>query len=229
MPNNMCGRFSLDRKPEALKARFKAKLTLDENDTPLYNIAPSLKAACITNKTEPQISLMDWGLGSKGMDGKSRTLINARSESIHEKWPFKQLLKNRCLVIASGYIEWKTIGKMKIPHLHVLEDGDLFVMAGLFEENPDTDSQRFTLLTMDANTQTSVIHDRMPVILNKEEELLWLNEMDSSSDFLKNSKILNSKPLKIYPISPRINGSFKNDPALLERTAYTVVEQLQIF
>jgi putative SOS response-associated peptidase YedK len=173
----MCGRFSLDRKPEALKARFKAKLNIEPNSTPLFNIAPSKKADGIFSFSYPQVELMDWGLAGKGIDGKSRSLINARSETVEQKWPFSKLLQNRCLVVASGYIEWKTFGKTKIPHLHVLENGDLFTIAGLYEEDPETKVKKFTLLTKEANAQTADIHDRMPVIFNKENEFNWFQNV----------------------------------------------------
>ena len=225
----MCGRFSLDRKPEALKARFKAKLNIESNSTPLFNIAPSQKAVGIFNFSDPHIELMDWGLAGKGIDGKSRSLINARSETVEQKWPFSKLLQNRCLVVASGYIEWKTFGKTKIPHLHVLENGDLFTIAGLFEEDSETRVKKFTLLTKEANAQTAVIHDRMPVIFNKENEFNWLNDMESAVKILSEPEKGDGLRLSIYPISSVINSSFKNDPNLLLRTHYTVVDQLKLF
>jgi len=226
----MCGRFSLDRKPEALKARFKARLNIAPDSTPLYNIAPSHMAACILNDGgEAQIELLEWGLAGKGIDGKSRNLINARSETISQKYPFKSLLSNRCLVIASGYIEWKTIGKIKIPHLHVLENGDLFVMAGIYETDQDNTKKRFTILTQASDPQASVLHDRMPFIFNEKHEKDWLDSEKSTGDILNDAETGRKIQLNIYPVSPKMNTSFKNDSSLLLRTPYTVAEQLRLF
>lgn len=229
----MCGRFSLDRKPKELEIRFKAKLRI-QGYFPLYNIAPTMKTACIGANHPDQIELMEWGLGGKGKDGKSRSLINARIESIQEKWPFRDLVKQkRCLVPASGYIEWKTIGGMKIPYLHQLAGGALFAMAGVFDLETtgvqgEITNLRFSILTKESSGIASEIHDRMPVILKPDEEALWLE----SSDILPQIALKNREPdqlIRSFPISHKINGSFENNPAYLEKTQYSIAEQLRLF
>jgi putative SOS response-associated peptidase YedK len=229
----MCGRFSLDRKPKELEVRFKARLNVQGN-FPLFNIAPTMKTACVCSQSPSIIQVLEWGLAGKGKDGKSRSLINARSETLTEKWPFRDLVKaNRCLVLASGYIEWKTFGTVKIPHLHQLAGGALFAMAGVYESNPnekesDSISERFSILTKASSGPASTIHDRMPVILKPSEEAVWL-ESDEILSEISQQEREPDQLIRVFPISPKLNTSFENDSSLMVRTPYTVAEQLKLF
>jgi len=229
----MCGRFSLDRNANILEARFKAKLKVTSY-APLFNIGPTMPAACIPQDDPSGIYLFNWGLSEGMKTGVTRNIINARAETVSEKWPFKRLLqKNRCLVLSSGYIEWKLIGSSKIPFLHKFSNDAVFAMAGLFEDSEvkeDGSIQRkFTILTKPAGPQTSGIHDRMPVLLNEAEEKDWLNASlppeANLAKFLKDPE----PSLHIFSISPKINKSLENDPALLLPTPYAVFEQLSLF
>jgi putative SOS response-associated peptidase YedK len=89
--------------------------------------------------------------------------------------------------------------------------------------------RKFTILTKPAGPQTSGIHDRMPVLLNEAEEKDWLDSSlppeASLTKFLSDPE----PPLNIFSISPKINKSFENDPALLLPTPYAVFEQLSLF
>lgn len=229
----MCGRFSLDRKPKELEVRFKARLNI-QGYFPIYNIAPTMNTACVCSHKPMEIQNLEWGLAGKGKDGKSRSLINARSESVTEKWPFRELVKsNRCLVLASGYIEWRTFGTVKIPHLHQLAGGALFAMAGVYESNygdiqGNLNSGRFSILTKSSSGPAASIHDRMPVILMPNEEATWLESAEILPEINQQEREPD-KLIRIFPISPKLNNSFENDPELIQRTPYTVAEQLKLF
>lgn len=226
----MCGRFSLDRKADTFEARFKAKLRI-ETYTPLFNIAPTGPAAVIPQDDTEGIQLASWGLTEK--TGAGRSMINARTETVIEKWPFRNLVKDRrCLVLASGYIEWKPFGSQKIPYFHTLSGGGLFAMAGLFEDSENIGSgqksRRFTILTRPSGPIASQLHDRMPVILPMEKESDWLKSRDPETlirEFLKASE----PAIEMHPISSKINRSFANDPSLLKEVPEPINPQLSLF
>ncbi len=223
----MCGRFSLDRSSEILEARFKAKLRISTYQ-PLYNIGPGMPGACIPMDDPEGISLYPWGLADQSRDGKARNLINARSETYFSKWPFAGISrKGRCLVPATGYIEWKAIVNKKIPFLISLHSGELFSMAGLFEENGKT--RRFTILTKPAGPLASEVHDRMPVILNGDQEKDWLNPEQDPEELSRQFLIEKEPELRLFSVSPNLNSSFENNPALLEACPYAVPQQLSLF
>jgi putative SOS response-associated peptidase YedK len=223
----MCGRFSLDRSADILEARFKAKLRISGYQ-PLCNIAPGMPAACIPMDDPEGVSIYPWGLAEQSKDGKARNLINARCETFHQKWPFKAISnKGRCLIPASGYIEWKLIGSKKIPFLIQLKSGELFAMAGLFEES--NRQRRFTILTRPAGTVSGDIHDRMPVILKPDMENEWLNSSHKPEDFSQEFLHMAEPDLHYFSLSPKLNASFENNPELLKPAPYSVPEQLKLF
>jgi putative SOS response-associated peptidase YedK len=224
----MCGRFSLDRSADIIEARFKAKLRLQTAVLPLYNIGPGMESIAITMDNPTEISLLSWGLAEQSKDGKARNLINARTETFTQKWPFKSLVrKNRCLIPATGYIEWKLIGQRKIPFLIKAPSNELFAFAGLFEEY--SGKQRFTILTKPAGPVSSQIHDRMPVILNPAMETTWLSSSSDPEELGKHFLEEEEPALVSQSISPEINSCFDNKPELLRPCAYAVPEQLKLF
>lgn len=222
----MCGRFSLDKKAETLEARFKAKLNLEGLTLPLYNIAPSQSSPCLV---KDEIRPLIWGLASNMNSGKSRSLINARAETILEKWPFKSLISNRCLVLASGYFEWKTIGKFKIPFLHKLVGEEVFAMAGLYEIDPTDHSMRYTILTKPAGQIAGELHDRMPLILDRESEKKWLETEHVEARYMQDLIHVPEPPLHVFSVSSRLNKSFENKPEWVMPEKYQVPEQLSLF
>lgn len=224
----MCGRFSLDRSAEILEARFKAKLRIQNAVLPMYNIGPGMKSAVITMEDPSGINIMPWGLAENSKDGKARNLINARTETFTAKWPFAALSsKQRCLVPATGYIEWKAIGHLKIPFLIRLKSNEVFSFAGLYEDHGE--QRRFTILTMPAGPVAAQVHDRMPVILTQEKEEKWLspdsNPEELGTEFLRQKEA----ELESFSISPKLNRSFENNPELIQPCPYAVPVQLNLF
>lgn len=117
---------------------------------------------------------MQWGFGK--FDGKGQ-IINARSESALEKPMFrKPMLERRCLIPAVNYFEWETVGSKKVKH--ALKDplSQLIYMAGVYRYEADKKLPVFVILTRDAAPDIRFIHDRMPVILNKEAREAWLSD-----------------------------------------------------
>ena len=128
------------------------------------NIAPVLDA-------QREARFMLWGFPNL-MPGK-RPLINARSETAAVKRTFcDAMASRRCLVPASGYYEWKTIGKKhKEKYEFTLPDRETMYMAGIYSR-----ADQFAILTRAASPSTGDIHDRMPVILPKKLGDVWLRE-----------------------------------------------------
>src|SRR5690606_27104924 len=98
---------------------------------------------------------------------------NARSESITTKKSFSKPFKTkRCIVPASGFYEWKNLGKNKIPYYIRLKSTDIMSFAGLYEHwvSPDGKSiDSYTIITTAACDTMTELHDRMPAILLYEE------------------------------------------------------------
>jgi putative SOS response-associated peptidase YedK len=186
----MCGRFVLVAAPDAIQQQFS--LPDMPELSPRYNIAPTQTVAVITNENPRELSFYRWGLipsWSKDASIGSR-MINARSEGVEEKPAFRAAFKRRrCLVPASGFYEWKKLDdKQKAPMYIHLTDQDVFGFAGLWEVWHDADGgewRTFTILTTDANDFMRPIHDRMPVILRREDYAEWLQPDEVPADVLR--------------------------------------------
>ncbi len=177
----MCGRFVLENTPEQLLKVYR--LSSPPDLFPRYNIAPSQQIADVRqhNGGDRELAFLKWGLIPSWSKDPAigYKMINARSETVHEKPSFKQaFFARRCIIPATGFYEWEKVGKEKIPHYIHLRDGDIMSLAGLWErwKSPEgKELETCTILTTAATSLVRQLHDRMPVILHREEFDLWLN------------------------------------------------------
>ena len=165
-------------------------------------------------------SLMRWGLipsWSKDMSG-SAGMINARSETATMKPAFRNPLRvRRCLVPADAFYEWRRANSAKQPFCFEVNDGELFAFAGLWDGWRDPSGQWIkscSILTTTPNAVTLPVHDRMPVILNRDDYDLWLDpgmtDVERLSDLLKP---FNAHMMRAYPVSSRVNQVANDDAA----------------
>jgi putative SOS response-associated peptidase YedK len=109
--------------------------------------------------------------------------MNAMSETAAEKPAFRDAMsRRRCLIPADGFYEWLRVGlKQKQPYSFVIIDGSVFVFAGLWDPLRDPGGEVLetcTILTTRPNSLVADVHDRMPVILRREDYDLWLDRSD---------------------------------------------------
>ena len=158
---------------------------------PRYNIAPSQQILTIRSgrslgqlgdpRDNYQVSMLRWGMIPSWAQQRNvgQRLINARAESLLDKPAFRRpLRKQRCLIVASGFYEWERIGKVRQPFLFSHQQQDVFFIAGLWDQwtaSPQEVIESCTIITTEANTIVSPIHDRMPTILSLEQACAWLD------------------------------------------------------
>ena len=201
----MCGRYSLTATSEALSQHFQLKKGMVM--VPRYNVAPTQIAPIV--KTRGQIDFLQWGLVPTWMAEKTENgFINARSETVSQKPSFRSAFKmRRCLVIASGYYEWKLIGKTKQPYYIHPKDGLPFAFAGLWED------ETFTILTKAADQNLLEIHQRMPIILPPTSYQTWLNPTASLNKDIELLLLSNeATTFEFYPVTPQVNNPRFEDP-----------------
>jgi putative SOS response-associated peptidase YedK len=216
----MCGRYRLSRRKQLVQEYFET--VSDEPDwAPRYNIAPTQPVPVIRlnpNKPIRELSLLRWGLVPSWMKDSSgaATMINARSETAGTKPAFRDALKSRrCLILADGFYEWQKTGKEKQPYCFEVADGELFAFAGLWDRwrGPNSNIvETCSILTTSPNAVTSVVHDRMPVILDPDSYDIWLGpgmrDVTTASELLKP---FDAHLMRCYPISTRINHVANDD------------------
>ena len=97
-------------------------------------------------------------------------MINARSETAEERPTFREpLLHRRCVVPTTGFYEWN---KQKEKFLFHYPDSTVVYLAGLWGEIGG--KRHYTILTTEPNQAVAAVHNRMPVLLAKEQVRPWL-------------------------------------------------------
>ena len=215
----MCGRFSLTANEAELNLRFE----LEGGDAPYvprYNGAPTQLLAVITGEKPQKLSYYRWGLIPPWAKDISigNKMINARAETITEKASFRTpLFSKRCLVPADGFYEWQQdAGKQ--PYRIFVKSNALFAMAGLWErwKSPTGEVvESFSIITTEANEFMKPIHNRMPVILKREDEKTWLGSKDSVK-ILSLLKPYASEDMDAYPVSKLVNSPRNEAPSIIE-------------
>ncbi len=214
----MCGRYVLIADPNLIQQEFNLAGTPDIGGM-RYNIAPTQTLPVITNENPTEISYFRWGLvpsWAKDATGGAK-MNNARSETAAEKPSFRTpFRRRRCLIPASAFYEWQTRPDGKAPMFIHLKDREVFGMAGLWDvwKSPEGQELRtFSVLTTDANEFMQPIHDRMPVILRREDYPLWLSTDDVPVAKLQAlMKGYDPKLMTAYEVSRVVNSGRVDTP-----------------
>ena len=218
----MCGRFALKAPPRSIQEHFHLPETVYLS--PRYNIAPSQSIAVVRHlpgENFRHLDMLRWGLiphWAKDMKIGYR-LINARSETLAQKPSFRTAFKKqRCLIVADGFYEWKHSGKTKQPYFVNLNTGNVFGFAGLWEswKSPDGNIvESCTIITTSPNELIREIHDRMPVILHPEQYETWLQDSPSVHTLQQLLMPYPADEMEIFRVSSEVNSPQNDSPTCL--------------
>jgi len=217
----MCGRFTFASEFHELLSTW-GLINPGWSWGPRYNVAPGqLIPVIMGSGDDRQVELLKWGLVPFWAKDPSTgyKMINARSESVFEKPAFKKLiLRKRCLIPADGLYEWQRTDNGKVPYRIVLTDRTLFAFAGLYDvwRTPSgEDMGTCTILTTVPNELMAKIHDRMPVILDRDQEDTWLSKHEVPRLVLETyMRPYPAEKMKAYVVSKEV-GNVANDQASL--------------
>jgi putative SOS response-associated peptidase YedK len=181
----MCGQFSLDLDAFSVQDEFGLSEMPVEWEI-RQNIFPSQMVAVIKAPEIKQISMMRWGLVPSWAKDEliGKKMFNARSETLTEKPSFRKPFRyQRCLILANGFYEWKKGEDSKshaIPYRFEMASGKPFAFAGLWDVWMKKESPLLTctIITCNPNEMVAKFHNRMPVILPKENYQEWLTGHD---------------------------------------------------
>lgn len=212
----MCGRFTLTITKDNLDKYLKKEYNITHNQTfnvPNYNVGPGQDIiSVIHDGVNHRVGYLKWGFVPP-IDIKRFSLINARAETIFELPSFKDSAKHRrCVILADSFFEWD------IQPYRIKTNEQLFKMAGIYNSYIDASGnkvQTVLIVTTKAASSIKHIHDRMPVILSREAERIWLNK-DASIFELKGVLKPFSGNITYYPVSDRVNHINNNDSDLIK-------------
>ncbi|MGO9379791.1 MAG: SOS response-associated peptidase [Dissulfurispiraceae bacterium] len=217
----MCGRFDLHAEPTVILKEFRVDhFAIDYS--PSYNIAPTRQIVVVKDDGKRYLSQCRWGfLPSWTEDPNSGyKMINVRAETVAEKPAFQDAFRfRRCLVVADGFFEWRQEGKTKQPVYIRLKSQRLFGFASLYNIWKSPEGEEIctcTIITVDANELLIAIHDRMPAIIAKDKEDLWLNPANSDKGGLMSLLVLYpSEEMEIYDVSLIVNKPENDSPEII--------------
>lgn len=214
----MCGRYSLTASLDELARRFDFDSNRDDFE-PRYNVAPTQQVLAVVGGSARRAGFIRWGLIPQWAksDSASPPIINARAETVAEKPTFRDSLRRRrCLILADGFYEWQTVGDTKRPMRVALRSGKPFAFAGLWSMSSDSEGNRISscaIITTAANNLLKPIHHRMPVILSKEVEDLWLDTaLDDSQTLTQFLEPYPEDALEAYEVSALVNSASNDRP-----------------
>lgn len=174
-----------------------------------YNVAPTDRVTIgRRNGTKAEAVSMPWGV--KNHDGELRTIARAdKAYTLNSK----RLQERRCVVFADGFYEWQRVSKKETNPYHFQLKGEQpFCLAGIYSGSSDG----FMVLTTDPNELVAKVHTRMPVILDGELSLRWLQDGPITKEELeKIARPWPAEQLESYPVSRYVSRSGNEGPECL--------------
>lgn len=214
----MCGRFGSSFNGDDLFERF-GLIDVPPKFTSSFNTAPSYSIPIIIRNSPVKAVLAKWGFIPSWADPTKLKIhpINARDDKLDGGFYIEAFKNSRCIIPFSWFYEWKRVKlekkEEKLPYLIKVKDEKVMGFAGIYSEKKDAEGKIvFTtaIITTKPNKLMKSIHDRMPVILEKEMEHTWLNH---ESDIKTLNNLLNpydTNKMEAFRIDKKV-GSPSND------------------
>jgi len=212
---------------------------------PDYNVAPTKKVYAVltrppkgedgTDAGDPvrQLRILRWGLVPSWAKDPSigSRMINARVETVAEKPSFRRAFaQRRCLLPADGYYEWYAAegngrrGRKQPYYIHPA-DGSIMAMAGLYEfwrdrarpaDDPEAWLVTCTIITTTAQDELGRIHDRMPMVIERDRWADWLDPGLTDAEEVRRL-LTPAAPgaFALHPVSTEVNNVRNNGPELI--------------
>lgn len=182
----MCGRFYIDE-----ETYLDIRNVVSEVDASLKrmhvtgDIHPTETAPVIVSNDFKNLQLCSKAWGYPGWQKKG-VIFNARVESVMEKRMFQNGIHyHRAVIPAAGFYEWS---RQKEKNTFYRKDGKPLYLAGFYDRFDK--EERFVILTTVANASMRPVHDRMPLVLEKDQIRSWLWEEKQAQGMLRQIPVL---------------------------------------
>jgi putative SOS response-associated peptidase YedK len=218
----MCNRVRASFEFREVKVRWNLFNDLPQFK-PIYNISPHRQdadvLAIVRTETGNEGRLMSWPLVPcyEKTTRLTYSTMNARVEGLRQSRTYRRLLdQRRCIIPVDGFYEFQGEKPPKTPWFFYLRSKEPFALAGLWDtwKKPDGSLlNSFTIIVTEPNDFVRRIHDRMPVILRREDEEKWLD--CTTNPFEKAEAALQQFPsdlMDAHITSTRVNNPRYNLP-----------------
>jgi putative SOS response-associated peptidase YedK len=230
----MCGRIALYTPPARLARLLEAALAagLDPDGEPSWNVPPQETLFGVADRGAGKGRVLDayrWGLVPSWVDDPKvgNRMFNARCETITTKPSYRTAFeRHRLLIPVDGFYEWDRRDGAKVPHYFTRADGEPLVLAGLYEFWRDRATpgaewlQTCTVLTTTPGRDMDDIHDRMPVVLERDAFETWLTGTDDEHDAVVGlCTPARAGTLVHHPVGGRVGNVDNDGPELIDAVA----------
>jgi len=180
----MCSRYYVD--PDMIEEIIKVVQKIDQKIHPTRKDIRPTDFAPVIGQSEYglELSMCRWGYP---MSKEKNLIINARVETVMDKPSFQNgILYHRLLIPADGFYEWNS---QKEKSTFFRSDSSVLYMAGFCDWFKN--ERRFVILTTAANDSMKKTHDRMPLILEREQIADWFDNSKMSALLYQTPALLN--------------------------------------
>ena len=220
----MCGRFSITGDLDFYTEYFGVDHTAEESLPASWNVAPTDRIYVVNERDgERLLSPMKWGLVPHWAKDTRKIHINSRLESVATSPVFREsFARRRCLIPADGFYEWEPPEKGRTPHWIHRADGYPMVFAGIwatrFIEESQSWSRSCSIITQPASGPVEPIHDRMPLVLERNVWDAWLDrDLVDPEMVLSIIEPIDPGILMEHVVSRKVNSVKNNSPDLRDR------------
>lgn len=217
----MVDRYALTVPVHILKKTFDVEVPASYQ--PFYNGAPTRSLPVSTLDDPKNVQFFHWGLIATFSNNKklSPRLFNTDfQQTLGKPSLSRQLLKNRCVIYASGFYLWKPISKKGIsPYYFHYGDTEVFPIAGIWENYESMEGTRhnaFQMITTQSPDALSSYQDDLPLILSKDHGRKWMDAEASLEDLSLFYTDSASTEFQIHSVSPAIRDIHVDSPKLIE-------------
>lgn len=210
----MCGRYQLTVSWRSLLAFYGLDTPAPDGWSPRHNVCPTHLMPVVRADPEGRrLTLLRWGfpapwLAARGKDPWSRALINAKSEEAARKrtWA-RSFRERRCVVPATGFIEWAKVGTRRLPVSLRPRDAAVSNLGAIWSTatRDGEPVEVFSILTTAPSADLHGIHDRMPVHVDPADVAAWLDPDTPADEVARLTQPWPDGRLRRVPLPTSVN------------------------
>lgn len=214
----MCGRINVsDNEGIRLLLEIMGMDTWPTRE-PRFNVAPTQTLDVVKFDEKPVLTSMSWGV-SMSLPGKTgmvtKRIQNSRDDKVWSSRLWKPMIESqRVLIPVNGFYEWKRENRKLVAAFHISPARNrAMFFAGIYKgAKNEGEKAECSVVTTASNDSMSLVHDRMPVILDSQNAAMaWLQESDSAS--LKElMTAASNEALHFTEVSQYVNKSSNEGP-----------------
>jgi putative SOS response-associated peptidase YedK len=172
---------------------------------------------------ELALTPMRWGLRADqgtGSEILARPLTSVCAEVVGTNAEWRRMLNSqRCVVPAERFFEWKRVAEVKTREYCMrLRSGKPLMLAGLWNRS-ETSGETFAYLSCDANPLFSLVHNRMPVVLEPNDLPAWFNPDTSLESLMSMLRPIRVEDIELYAVAQQKQSMDPRQGWLFDRAA----------